>query len=173
MARLLRHDEAALATIYDRYHQLLYTVALRITGDRGLSEEVLQDVFHIVWRAAGAFQPTGNLAAQLVGIARHRAIDATRSRTFHARSREQLLDHMQQAIAPARIEEAERQIVPLSVRAALAELPPQLQALDLAYYGGLTQVEIAARLDVPLGTVKSWLRCAIEHLRDHMWHLEP
>jgi RNA polymerase sigma-70 factor, ECF subfamily len=174
MARVLRRDEAALGAIYDRYHRLLYAVALRITGDHGVVEEVLQDVFHVVWQAAGVFQPNGNLAPWLIGIVRHRAIDATRSRTYRARSCEHLLDDMRIVAPPARADEqGDRQIMRLTVRAALAELPPaQRQVLDLAYYGGLTHLEIATRLGLPLGTVKSRLRLGLVQLRHQLQRVE-
>jgi RNA polymerase sigma-70 factor (ECF subfamily) len=174
IVRVLRRDEAALGAIYDRYHRVLYAIALRITGDRWVAEEVIQDVFHAVWRAAGGFLPDGNLAAWLISIVRHRAIDATRSRTYRARTREYMLDEVQIPTSTARADEqADRQILRLTMREALAELSPtQRQVLDLAYYGGLTQVEIATRLGVPLGTVKSRLRLGLEQLRQHLRHVE-
>jgi RNA polymerase sigma-70 factor, ECF subfamily len=174
IARVIRRDEAALGTIYDRYHRLLYGVALRITGDRGVSEEVIQDVFHVVWQGAGGFQPGGNLAAWLIGIVRHRAIDATRSRTYRARARERLLDDTQAATLLRRTDDhGDRQIIRETVRAALAELSTaQRQVLDLAFYGGLTQAEIAAQIGAPLGTVKSRLRLGLAHLRRRLGHIE-
>src|SRR5215212_2192653 len=92
IARVRWHEEPALATIYDRYSRLIYTIALRIVGDRESAEEVTQDVFQAVWQSAGSFQPSGNFSAWLIGIARHRANDATRSRRHRARAREELLD---------------------------------------------------------------------------------
>ena len=88
IARVCWREEPALGAIYDRYHRLIFTIALRIVGDRDLAEEVVQDVFQAVWLSAGSFQPNGSLSAWLVGITRHRAIDATRSRRFRARARE-------------------------------------------------------------------------------------
>src|SRR3954470_10027943 len=92
IARVRWREEPALATIYDRYSRLIYMIALRIVGDRESAEEVTQDVFQAVWQSAGSFQPTGNFSAWLIGIARHRAIDTTRSRRHRARAREELLD---------------------------------------------------------------------------------
>jgi RNA polymerase sigma-70 factor, ECF subfamily len=170
IARVLRRDEAALGAIYDRYHRLLYSVALRITGDRGVADEVLQDVFHAVWRNAGGFRPTGNLAAWLLGIARHRAIDATRARNYRARVREYLLDDAQMATLRTPADDlGDQQVMRLMVRSALAELSPvHRQVLDLAYFGGFTHTEIAAKLGVPLGTVKSRLRHGLMHLRQRL-----
>lgn len=167
IASVVRRDEAALAALYDRYQALVFTIALRITGDRPVAEEVLQDVFLAVWRTAGGFQPAGSVAAWLVGIARHRAIDATRAATFRARGREQ-------ALAPALDlpsdelpeEQVDRRLLAQRVRAALAVLPAaQRQVLELAYYGGFSQIEIAARTGTPLGTVKTRMRLALFHLR--------
>src|SRR5262245_60927321 len=90
--QVLRREEPALGAIYDRYGRLVYTIALRITGDREAAEEVTQDVFQAVWQGVGSFQPGGSFVAWLTGIARHRAIDLTRSRHFRARTREEVLD---------------------------------------------------------------------------------
>jgi RNA polymerase sigma-70 factor, ECF subfamily len=170
ITRVIGRDEAALGAIYDRYHRLLYSVALRITGDRDVADEVLQDVFHAVWRSAGGFRPTGNLASWLLGIARHRAIDATRTRNYRARVREYLLDDAQLVSLCAPADDlGDQQVMRVMVRSALAELSPaHRQVLDLAYFGGLTHVEIAAKLGVPLGTVKSRLRHGLMYLRQRL-----
>ena len=155
IARVRWREEPALATIYYRYSRLIYTIALRIVGDRELAEEVVQDVFQAVWQSAGSFRPTGNFSAWLIGIARHRAIDATRSRPHRARAREELLDDERMAgHGGASAGEADVLMLRAVVRAALAELPAsQRQAIELGYYGGLTQTEIAAQLGEPIGTV--------------------
>src|SRR6476659_1221973 len=123
IARVRWHEEPALATIYDRYSRLIYTIALRIVGDRESAEEVMQDVFQAVWQSAGSFQPTGNFSAWLIGIARHRAIDATRSRRHRARAREELLDDERVAGGSAGDGGADVLMLRAVVRAALAELP--------------------------------------------------
>jgi RNA polymerase sigma-70 factor (ECF subfamily) len=158
-------DEVALSVIYDRYHRLLYSIALRITDDRGVAEEVLQDTFYSLWHSAAQFRPGASLIAWLVALARHRAIDAVRSRTFRARRREQLL-----ADDGARAEREEAildlQLLRETLRCAFGVLTPaQRQVIDLAYFGGLTHAEIAARIQVPLGTVKTRLRTGCERLR--------
>jgi RNA polymerase sigma-70 factor (ECF subfamily) len=166
---ILRRQEAALGAVYDRYGRLVYTVALRVTGDRETAEEVVQDVFQNVWQAAGSFQPQmGAFSSWLLGITRHRAIDATRSKRERARAREQTLD-FDLPIGPAgEIERAVGQtLLRDAVREALEELPPnQRQAIELAYYGNLTRAEIADRLGEPLGTVKTRLRLGLLKLRD-------
>ena len=170
IALVVRCDEAALAALYDRFGGLVYSIALRITGDRAVAEEVVQDAFHAVWRTAGGFQPTGSVTAWMIGIARHRAIDATRGRTFRARVREHNLDNALTTISgEATEEQVEQRLVGEQVRAALGQLhPTQREALELAYYGGLSQSEIAARLGAPLGTIKTRLRLGLLHLRQQL-----
>jgi RNA polymerase sigma-70 factor (ECF subfamily) len=163
VGRVLRREESALGAIYDRYGRLVYTIALRITGDREAAEEVMQDVFQAVWQGAGSFQAGGSFAAWLTGIARHRAIDLTRSRRYRARARESTLDEY----ATGGDTPAEALVLRTVVQEALQELPqPQRQAIELAYYGGLTHVEIAGRLGEPVGTVKSRMRLGLTRLRD-------
>ena len=165
IARVRLRDEHALGTLYDRYHRLIYTIALRITGDRATSEEVVQDVFHAVWRSSAGFQPDRSVAAWLIGITRHRAIDATRTRAYRAYQHEVLLEERQLS----RVEHIDDQAIAIvqheAVRLALAVLAPaQRQAIMLAYYGGLTCREIALRLGEPEGTVKSQLRLGLAKL---------
>jgi len=94
IALVLRRQEAALGMIYDRYGRLVYTIALRITGDRETAEEVVQDVFQNVWQTAGSYRPgAGAFSSWLLSIARHRAIDATRSKRERARGREETLGY--------------------------------------------------------------------------------
>ena len=174
IARVRWHEEPALATIYDRYSRLIYTIALRIVGDRESAEEVMQDVFQAVWQSAGSFQPSGNFSAWLIGIARHRAIDATRSRRHRARAREKLLDDERVADrGSAGDSYADVLMLRAVVRAALAELPAsQRQAIELGYYGGLTHTEIAAQLGEPVGTVKSRMRLGLIKLRELLKTIE-
>jgi RNA polymerase sigma-70 factor (ECF subfamily) len=165
--RVLRREESALGAIYDRYGRLVYTIALRITGDREAAEEVMQDVFQAVWQGVGSFQVGGSFAAWLTGIARHRAIDVTRSRRYRARARESALDDYAAGGTTTGETPAEALVLRTVVQEALQELPPtQREAIELAYYGGLTHVEIAGRLGEPIGTVKSRMRLGLTRLRD-------
>jgi RNA polymerase sigma-70 factor, ECF subfamily len=167
IARVRWREEPALGALYDRYSRLIYTIALRIVGEREVAEEVLQDVFQAVWQSAGSFQPNGSFSAWLIGIARHRAIDATRSRRYRSRAREEVLDD-ERVISTIGTTDgyADTLMLRSVVGAALAELPlAQRQAIELAYYGGLTHVEIAARLGEPVGTVKSRMRMGLTKLR--------
>jgi RNA polymerase sigma-70 factor (ECF subfamily) len=163
-----QRDQAALATLYDRYGGLVYTLALRIVGDRDLAQEVLQDVFFQCWGHAATFRPErGAVSAWLFGIARNRAIDLLRSRQHQARLRErQPLPSTEAPGAPEQPEMGDLVVLRQTVRAALEALPPrQRQAIELAYYGGLPQREIARLLGEPLGTVKTRMRAGLERLR--------
>jgi RNA polymerase sigma-70 factor (ECF subfamily) len=174
IARIRWREEPALEAIYDRYSRLIYTIALRIVGDRESAEEVMQDVFQAVWQSAGSFQPTGNFAAWLIGIARHRAIDATRSRRHRARAREDLLDEDRTSGAASPTDaQADILLLRAMVSAALAELPvAQRQAIELGYYGRLTHTEIAAQLGEPVGTIKSRMRMGLLKLRELLKAME-
>lgn len=175
LALVRRRQESALGALYDRHGRLIYAIALRITGDRETAEEVVQDVFQNVWQAAGSFQPEiGAFSAWLLGIARHRAIDATRSKRERARAREQTLDADWPIVADTSVPGAvEQRLLSDAIRVALAALPAnQRQAIELAYYGGLTRAEIAERLNQPLGTVKTRLRLGLLKLRDLLYQVD-
>jgi RNA polymerase sigma-70 factor (ECF subfamily) len=161
-------DESALEILYDRYAGLIYTVALRIVGDRDLADEVLQDAFLRCWSGAGQFDPErGRLGAWLMGITRNRAIDLLRGRQHQARLREQELLPEAGARGGGRNDDPGHiVVVQQTVAAALQDLPPaQRQVLEMSYFGGLTQTEIASRLDTPLGTVKSHMRRGLDRMR--------
>jgi RNA polymerase sigma-70 factor (ECF subfamily) len=172
---VLRHKDAALGAIYDRYGRLVYTVALRITGDRETAEEVVQDVFQNVWQAAGGFQAgLGSISSWLLGITRHRAIDATRSKRERARAREQNLNEALPVAADTDIEDTvDQSLLRDAVRKAIKELPSnQRQAIELAYYGDMTRAEIAEQLGEPLGTIKTRMRLGLSKLRDLLRFLD-
>jgi RNA polymerase sigma-70 factor (ECF subfamily) len=166
IARVVRREEAALGTLYDRYSRLIYAIAFRISNDHNVAEEVTQDVFYAVWQSADNFHCDGNLVSWLMGIARHRAIDATRSRRFRARQRElTLLDTQSDQLSGD--EPTERLVLRETIRSALGTLPlAQQQPLALAFYGGLTHTEIASQLGEPVGTIKSRMRMGMLKLRD-------
>lgn len=164
---IARGDEQALASLYDRYNLILFSLILRILHSREEAEDVLQEVFLQVWNRASDFDQTrGRPFTWLVTLARSRAID--RLRSLGSRDRAALeaaretTDEVQDATDDViRSEEGE------IVRRALAELPEeQRRALLLAYFEGLTQSEIAARLGSPLGTVKTRMRSGMIKLRE-------
>ena len=160
-------DETALGMLYDRYGGLVYTLALRIVGDRELAEEVMQDVFLRCWHGLEQYDPSrGRLAGWLLGIARNRAIDVLRGRQHQARMRER--DPLPESGAgePHVSDSADEVALRAEVTQALAELSQsQRAAIELAYYGGLTQTEVAERLGEPLGTVKTRIRDGLRRLR--------
>jgi len=154
-----------LTELYDRYAGAVYHLALRITGDRGLAEEISLDSFLQVWRSADRFNARiGSPASWLFTIARSRAID--RLRAAGAAKRTQIDD-----APPPTSREQPDELAELAerrrlVRDALAALsPPQRAALELAYYEGLSHSQIAERLGEPLGTVKTRVRQAMQVLR--------
>jgi RNA polymerase sigma-70 factor, ECF subfamily len=170
LARVRARDERALMMLYDRYGGFVLTVALRIVGDRELAQEVLQDTFLRCWNGAAQYQAErGHVGAWLTGIARNRAIDLLRSRQHQARLRERGApsDGARAGRAePRSADETELLILREVVGEALGALPrPQRQVVELAYYGGLTQSEIARTLGEPLGTVKTRTRAALDRLR--------
>ena len=162
------NDESALSSLYERYARLLYSIALRITDDRTAAEEGLQDVFHSVWLRATTFRPAaGSVSSWLSGIARNRAIDEVRSRWHRARERELTLDYLHEWSGAVERGLEHLAIMRADLVQALGSLPSlQRQAIELAYYGGFSSSEIAARLDEPIGTIKGRLRLGLSKLRE-------
>jgi RNA polymerase sigma-70 factor, ECF subfamily len=172
MARLVQGEEQALSTLYDRYARLIYAIAFRISGDQNSAEEVTQDVFQAIWQSAASFQSDANLASWIMGIARHRAIDTTRSRRFRARQRETELPEDQPSADSGADESTDRLLLREVMKEALTSLPSaQRQPLTLAFYGGLTHHEIALQLGEPIGTIKSRMRLGLLKLRSSLGHL--
>jgi RNA polymerase sigma-70 factor, ECF subfamily len=167
LMQVQQRDEHALALLYDRYGRLVYTIALHITGDQLVAEEVVQDAFYAIWQSAGSFQLDRSARAWMIGIVRHRAIDAMRTRQYRARARETVLTtSATMDVLTLPDDQLRIRVLGQVVRDALANLSvAEQQVIGLAYYGGLTGMEIAARLQLPLGTVKSRLRSALMKLR--------
>jgi RNA polymerase sigma-70 factor (ECF subfamily) len=159
LRRLTAGDHTALGEVYGRYAGLVNGLALRILRNTAEAEEVVQEVFVQIWRQAVRFEPgRGSVEAWICTIARSRALDRLRRR---ASRREEPED-----VAPGGAD-TPRTVEALAVRKALDSLSEdQRKALELAYYEGLTQSEIAERLGEPLGTVKTRIRTAMMRLRD-------
>lgn len=151
-----------MGALYDRYSSIVYSVALRVLGDTGAAEDVLQDVFMQLWRNPGAFDASrGNLGAWLAVITRNRSIDALRKRRP-----ETDFENVVLSVEPDLATDADRSRAAAKVRSALAAMPEgQRKALELAYFQGLTHTEIAAKTGEPLGTVKTRIRAGLLALR--------
>ncbi len=171
MAGLTEGRLDALGALYDRYSALVFSVSLRVLYDWQLAEDVTQEVFLRLWQRPESYDPSrGRLLSWLMSVTRNRAIDERRRLSRRQRSEEdeeptlELRDHDTSGDPALGASLAESRRV---VRAAMALLPPaQREVVELAYFGGLTQTEIAERLHVPLGTVKTRVRLAMRKLRD-------
>lgn len=166
--RMMAGDEGALSAVYDRYSAMLFGMLLRILRDAQAAEEVLQDVFLQLWRSAAQFDAgRGSLPAWLLVIGRNRAISRLRGRGSREVLEEEEGDYAGTFVSAHNIEdEASRAELRESLAAALATLPAeQRQAVELAYFEGMTQTEIAARTGSPLGTVKTRVRTAMQSLK--------
>jgi RNA polymerase sigma-70 factor (ECF subfamily) len=174
IARAAGGDERALGELYDRYGGMAYSLACSIVGEPADAEEVVADAFAQVWRSAAAFDPArGRVAAWVATIARTRALDLVRSRKRRARVLEEaavVTDEGETLVLAPSLESPDRgaELTETSaiVRRSLADLPPpQRRVIELAYFGGLSQSEIAAQIAEPLGTVKTRMRAGMEKLR--------
>jgi RNA polymerase sigma-70 factor (ECF subfamily) len=160
MARVRNRDAAAFEAIYDAYHRLVYGVAMRMLGDVAAAEDVTQAVFLKIWSAPQLFE-SGNFAGWLVRVTRNRALDVLRSKSYQHEElpQAQPADEMLEETAFAHID-ADR------VRAALAQLPEDQRTLiETGFFGGVTHEEMARRLGIPLGTVKTRIRAGLRKLR--------
>jgi len=166
-------DLEALALLYDRYGALAFSLAVRILGDQGLAEDVVQDSFLNVWNGAASFDSSrGSVRAWLCTVVRNRAIDVLRGRSSHGRREvdlggaENVGDTTLDSDPWRRVSAAmERD----AVRDALGTLPvEQRQAVELAYYGGYSQREIAQISNVPVSTVKGRMRLGLEKLHSYL-----
>jgi len=167
--RITRGDTTALEELYDRHSDLLYSLALRIVGRPAEAEEVLQDAWVQAWRSAPTYdRRRGTVAAWLVTLTRSRALDRIRSETSRQRAETAAgLEPTSSSEDP--VADAAHQELSARVAAALETLGSRhRRVLELAYFAGLSQSEIAERLRAPLGTVKSWTRQALSKLSDLM-----
>lgn len=159
-------DQLALHALYDRAHRVVFTLILRITANRETAEELTVDVFHDVWRRASAYDAAnGTVLGWIMNQARSRAIDRLRFENRKKRSDGGDMQALAEVAADPRdlLELAEQG---RGLRAALAALTPEeRQAIETTFFGELTHVEAAARLNQPLGTIKTRIRSGLHKLR--------
>jgi RNA polymerase sigma-70 factor, ECF subfamily len=160
-------DRQAFAAFYDRHAPVVFPLILRIVRERADASDVLQEVFWEAWRDAGNYDASrGSPEAWMITRARTRAIDRVRATRRRSETFVAPLDEAM-AAAPAAADAAERASDRGTVRSALRRLPDaQREVIELAYYAGLTQTEIADKIKQPLGTVKTRIRLGLERLRD-------
>ena len=160
-----RGDDDALGVLYDRFGRLAFRLAFRILRDRALAEDAVQEAFLAVWRSADAYKrERAKPSTWILTVVHRRAVDIVRRE--QSRRGEPLEVAPEPSAGPVE-EDAVLRDRRAAVQAALAELPgDQRQALELAYYGGLTQSQLAERLGVPLGTVKSRMFAGLGRLRE-------
>lgn len=173
VARLAAGDDDALTEVYDRYAPLVFGVAKRVVANRSIAEDVVQEVFTALWRDPERFDPQrGSLRAYLGVQAHRRAVDAVRSDT-RRRAREEHCELMQPRRDERVSDKMDDVTVAEVVRQAIARLPEgQRQAVELAYWSGRPQREVADVLGVPEGTVKSRMRLAQAKLAEWLAPLE-
>jgi len=155
-------DEQAMAQLYDRYSPIIYSVALRVLGDTGAAEDILQEVFLQLWRSPDMFDASrGSMPGWLAVIARNRAIDSLRKRRPETDITEVVV-----SVEPDLAGKVEWSRTADKIRGALGGMPaPQRSALEMAFFEGLTHTEIAEKTGEPLGTVKTRIRAGLMTLR--------
>jgi RNA polymerase sigma-70 factor (ECF subfamily) len=172
LARVVKKDEAALAALYDRYSRLVFAEASRILRDKGAAEEILQDIFYQVWRTAEKFDPQrGSLPGWLLVVTRNRAISKLRRRS--TTGDDELNENAVASTINLESTASQNQLLG-RVRGAMESLPEgQREAIELAYFEGMTHSEIASRTGEALGTVKTRIRSALEVLRRAVGFTNP
>jgi RNA polymerase sigma-70 factor (ECF subfamily) len=175
IARLAAGDRSALGLLYDRYAGPVYALVLRIIADRQAAEDLLQEVFLRVWQRAATYQATrGRPLTWVLGIAHNLAIDEVRRRQRRPQGVEErddaTVDNLLAVVPseePGPAEQAWERLCRAQISAALQQLPPAQRAIiELAYFEGYTQSQMAERLGEPLGTVKTRLRLGMQKLRE-------
>ncbi|HXP84198.1 MAG TPA: sigma-70 family RNA polymerase sigma factor [Bryobacteraceae bacterium] len=167
--RLQRREPDALGELYDRYGRLVYSLILRVVRDSGTAEDLVQETFIRVWNRVQSFDAQkGSIAPWILAVARNRAIDYLRS----AQARHDPME-LNQMDHPSLYSEMESDLLNRDsarrVQTAMQKLPEsQRQVIELAYFEGMSQSEMAERMGQPLGTIKTWVRTALRVLREEL-----
>jgi len=170
VVRLQRREPQALAQLYDRYSGMVYRLALRIVRDSGIAEDLVQETFLRAWNRAGAFDSErGAVGPWLLAIARNRALDYLRAQSRRGGNTIEL----NETEHPTRFIDFPVEALNFDLARQLKRAMEQLSAdqrlaLELAYFEGMSQSEIAERMGQPLGTVKTWMRRAMLQMRDSL-----
>ena len=170
LARIARHDLAALEEFYEQTSGPIFSIAFRILGEAAEAEEVVQDVFVQIWEKAPAFDPAlGSAFHWALSITRHRSIDRLRARQRRAR----LVEDLQDSGLADELSGADSSVIAsdiddaIHVRAVLKSLPPEQRlAIEMAFFGGKTHQQIAQELGEPVGTIKARIRRGMLKMRD-------
>ncbi|WP_321474758.1 sigma-70 family RNA polymerase sigma factor [uncultured Paludibaculum sp.] len=171
LERLKRREPDAAAELYDRYGRIVYSLVLRMVRNQAVAEELVQEAFLRVWHRSQFFDPEkGGFATWILAVARNQAIDYLRSVTGRQWKGEVAMDRMDE---PALFQTIEEELIHTDrvrqIRSAIGKLKDtHRQVIELAYFEGLSQTEIAARISQPLGTVKTWMRTGLKLLRDEL-----
>jgi RNA polymerase sigma-70 factor, ECF subfamily len=165
--RIKRREPEGLAAAYDRFGGIAYSVFFRITRDHSVAEDLLQELFFRIWNRGRYFdEAKGGLGVWIVSIARNMAIDYLRSSQARFSTRLLPLEDIDPLFMSSKPHDIEGALDRRVIKTALANLNAnEKRALELAYFEGLSQTEIAAKLQEPLGTVKSWIRSGLIRLR--------
>jgi RNA polymerase sigma-70 factor (ECF subfamily) len=171
--RIRNADRTAFMTFYDRFSPLLFSVAARVLGDRKEAEDVLQEVMLTIWNKSGEYDPQlGSLSSWAVALTRNKALDRLRARTRRLRLIEEVAVMAEESGAtssPSANEVLHGRERAEMLRAAMKDLPTeQRMAIELAFFTGMSQTDIATRLQQPLGTVKARIRRGMLRLREQL-----
>src|SRR5690242_13245608 len=160
-------DQLALHALYERAHRIVFTLIMRITANRETAEELTIDVFHDVWRRASRYDAAdGTVLGWIMNQARSRAIDRLRFESRKKRSQDCDMEPLAEVVAADPRDVLELREQGEALRAALAALTPdERQAIEVTFFAGLTHAEAAARLNLPLGTIKTRIRSGLHKLR--------
>jgi RNA polymerase sigma-70 factor (ECF subfamily) len=174
IGRAAEGDARALEVLYDRYSRVVFSFGLRIVGDPQLAEELLQEVFFRAWQQGGSFRSNkGSFITWLLSITHNMAIDEVRKRRRRPQKADSEDPETVLAAVPDSGPDVEDEVwlgaLRDTIEGAMASLPPaQRQAIEMAYFRGLTQREIAEQLGEPLGTIKTRMRLGMQKLRDQL-----